>query len=374
MPRDPRPPASLPVPTGSRANASATLGDLIGPDALLLVCVALAMIALCAVIGVIRARREAREAARAARLHSEGMRELLRTARMAESIAGIGVWQYDHATGKQDWSAGLRRLFGIEGEAALVAGDAETLLFANGMDLIGRVRQQGERVGPFLMQFDLPGTQGAPRSLVFHACNLRNGGGRVHRTVAVVRSLAEDAQDGENGDRATAAPCPAGGVLAIGTDPLTGLANRFTVMRDLDRMVVKAHTHQSPLALVLFRIDRFETLTETCRADEVDAVRRKVARIAGELVRPVDIVGRVGEGEFAWAMPGSSGKTARIMAERMRQAIARTSGAVNLPAVTISSGYACLREGESALGLFARADQALNEAARHGRNRVRVAA
>ena len=59
---------------------------------------------------------------------------------------------------------------------------------------------------------------------------------------------------------------------------------------------------------------------------------------------------------------------------RLRQTIASRSAAGGLPAVTISLGYTSLAAGDTALSLFARADNALYDAKHAGRNRVRMAA
>lgn len=73
-------------------------------------------------------------------------------------------------------------------------------------------------------------------------------------------------------------------------------------------------------------------------------------------------------------MPGCDSAAAFRAAERLRWAIEAGPHGAPLPAVTISAGHAEMRNGDSALVLFARADEALYEAIRKGRNRVSQAA
>ncbi|MEO0644059.1 MAG: hypothetical protein AAFY47_11690, partial [Pseudomonadota bacterium] len=155
-------PASAGADGAPRANMA--IGQAIGSDTLLLMAVVLAVIAFVSLFGVISARRETREVARIARRRANSMNELLRTVRMAENIADLGVWQYNPATDEQQWSDGMRQLFGIDHLDEFVAGDAQTLLFANDIDLVSHVRQRSDERSPYTLRYDIHGYDGAPRS------------------------------------------------------------------------------------------------------------------------------------------------------------------------------------------------------------------
>ena len=348
----------------------------ISSGTLLLVSLLLVLIALAALGSTISSRREAREIARIARARAQSMCELLRTVRMAENIAGIGVWQYDPSTGIQQWSNGLKRLFGIDEDAPFIEGDAETLLFANDIDLIGKVGTCSEEVEPFTLQFEITGFDDYPRSIAVTACNLMGPDGKVHRVVAVVRDNTEQMRKVRalESSRALAMDEAQKARELAETDPLTGLANRRRVMSQLDRLVIRARVTQMPLVLVLFDIDHFKRVNDTHGHPAGDAVLRKVAAIAQGSARDSDLVGRVGGEEFVWAIPGASDGMARAMTERLRDAIAQDSATDSVPAVTISLGYTSMQAGDTALSMFSRADAALYDAKHSGRNRVRMAA
>jgi len=348
----------------------------ISAGTVIVVCLLLALVALAGLAGVISARRETREVARLARSRAQSMRELLRTVRMAEQISGIGVWQYDPATGVQQWSNGLKRLFGIDEEEPFVDGDAETLLFANHVDLVGKVRECGEEVEPFTLNFDITDIGGRARSIAITACNLMGSDGKVSRVVAVVRDNTEQMQKMREleSSRAEAMTEAKRARMEAETDALTGLANRRRVMAELDRLVIHARIAQMPMVLVLFDIDHFKRVNDTHGHPAGDAVLQQVARIAKAQARDSDLVGRVGGEEFVWAIPAASESMARAMTERLRRTIASESAIGDVPPVTISLGYTAIQPGDTALSMFARADEALYDAKHSGRNRVRMAA
>ncbi|MEM7702982.1 MAG: sensor domain-containing diguanylate cyclase [Pseudomonadota bacterium] len=350
--------------------------DVLDSNALLLTVCALAVVAMVAVAGVLRSRREAREAARLARQRGRAMKELLRTVRMAESVADLGIWQFDPVTGEQQWSDGMRRLFGVHHDDEFMAGDAETLLYANDIDLIAHVsRHKGEKV-PFTLHYDIHGYDGVPRSISVQACNLFGEAGEIGRVIAVVR----DVTDQMTRERALVSSRKAAEQEALvakemaETDPLTNLANRRRVMSELDTMILRARTQPQPLVLIIFDIDRFKLVNDTHGHLEGDKVLQRVAEIARDHTREGDLVGRVGGEEFVWIVPGANQLLAEQMAERLRQDIAHASAVGTVPCVTISVGLAQLRKGDTSLTLFSRADNALYDAKEGGRNLVKLAA
>ena len=356
----------------------------VSTDTLLLLCMMLAIIALGAIFGTIRMRRATRRSAREAQAQGAAMRELLRSLRMAETIAGVGVWQFDYETQQQQWSDGLKRIFGVDHDAEMHEGDAETLLFTNNVDLVSRVRQSKGLLEPYSMPFDIVGFDGIKRTIEVQACNLRNAEGRVQRVVAIVRDVTEDmaaestAHDPSEGGADNSQKIARIGIVRDDDpdeiDPVTGLANRRQTMRELDRLVMQSRAARRPLVLVLFDIDHFDRIASSHGDPERNRLLEQVGRIARGQARECDFVGRVGEESFALILPAVSDASARVITERLRQTVARDSGSNELPSVTISGGSATVQAADSALSLFARADQALYEAKYSGRNRVRVAA
>jgi diguanylate cyclase (GGDEF)-like protein len=150
------------------------------------------------------------------------------------------------------------------------------------------------------------------------------------------------------------------------SDPLTGLANR----RAFGEAVEQALAGPKPFGFAILDVDRFKEINDGWGHPFGDRV---LIAVAGALTASVDgqaLVGRIGGEEFAVLLPGSNPKQATNAAEDLRLAVGRLE--MELP-ITASVGVTVRREGDAASDLYARADAALYEAKRDGRNQVRTA-
>jgi two-component system cell cycle response regulator len=156
------------------------------------------------------------------------------------------------------------------------------------------------------------------------------------------------------------------------TDALTGLANRRHGFAELDRLVAAAQRHGRSLCVLMADLDHFKTLNDTYGHDAGDACLREAARRLGGAVRTSDLAVRWGGEEFVVLMPDAEGAKAAEVAERIRSDVADPpffAGQDEIH-VTMSVGWAMRNDGESGADLVARADAALYEAKRRGRNAV----
>jgi diguanylate cyclase (GGDEF)-like protein len=151
-------------------------------------------------------------------------------------------------------------------------------------------------------------------------------------------------------------------------DPLTGVFNRRAFFEKAQQALARAGA-TSGLAAIMFDIDHFKGINDTCGHDTGDQVLREVSQQA---VRADLITGRLGGEEFAVLLEGADLEAARQVAESLRAAIAGL--AFETPqgklALTCSFGVSERQAGESIDGLLKRADVALYQAKRSGRNRV----
>jgi two-component system cell cycle response regulator len=159
------------------------------------------------------------------------------------------------------------------------------------------------------------------------------------------------------------------------TDQLTGLHNRRYMSRHLDTLVANARRNGRPLAFVIMDIDFFKQVNDTHGHDIGDEVLREFAERIAANVRGIDLACRYGGEEFVVAMPDTDIAFATHIAERLRQSIETTpitiSRAPNSLNITISIGIARYEGGDdTGEKLLHRADQALYQAKRSGRNRV----
>ncbi len=160
--------------------------------------------------------------------------------------------------------------------------------------------------------------------------------------------------------------------LAI-TDSLTGLYNRGHFFELAEHELQSARRYQHPLSAMMLDIDRFKLVNDTYGHAGGDQVLQAIAECCRQVMRKVDVLGRLGGEEFAIIMPETDLAAACQVAERLRQSIAEKTfdteaGPVR---VTVSIGVSTLDDRYSKPeALVAGADQALYVAKRNGRNRV----
>lgn len=159
------------------------------------------------------------------------------------------------------------------------------------------------------------------------------------------------------------------------TDVLTGIPNRRCVLDRLEQEFSAAARDKSELAVLMVDIDHFKRVNDTLGHAEGDRVLREVAQALRRNSRLEDTVGRFGGEEFLVVCPGLGMAAGAALAERLREAVehAKLDVVTEFGPPTVSVGLAGKR-GDDGLSskLLERADAALYEAKRGGRNRVKV--
>ncbi len=157
-------------------------------------------------------------------------------------------------------------------------------------------------------------------------------------------------------------------------DGLTQIHNARYLTEFLDREVVRSQRHNRPLSVLALDIDKFKSLNDSLGHLCGDFVLRELADVIRGNVRQEDLFARCGGEEFVLVLVETTGAGAVLLAERVRDAVARhqfrfESTPVNL---TISIGVAST-VGDATVSptaLRKAADEKLYEAKRTGRNRV----
>jgi len=158
------------------------------------------------------------------------------------------------------------------------------------------------------------------------------------------------------------------------TDSLTGMVNHEQVFSELARVLTAAQRQRIPLCILMADLDYFKKVNDTYGHQSGDMVLRETSERIKSSLRDFDLVGRYGGEEFMILLVNTTLDTAGMVAERIREAIERdpmptTSQPIN---VTISMGIAAAGEADTVETLVERADNALYNAKRGGRNQVAV--
>ena len=176
-------------------------------------------------------------------------------------------------------------------------------------------------------------------------------------------------------------------------DDLTGLKNRRYLWEFSRQMLQYAHSRHVRMTLFVYDIDDFKHANDTYGHTVGDTILREIAVLMRRSCRSHDVVGRLGGDEFAvvfWDDPQNCPSTVRsdrrlakavhpreaiFMAQRFREAIERSEwrflGPQGKGVLTISGGLASFpQDGTTIEQLFQKADAALMEAKRGGKNRI----
>lgn len=158
-------------------------------------------------------------------------------------------------------------------------------------------------------------------------------------------------------------------------DSLTGLPNRLAVLSALSREQARRDRGGPPFCVCFIDIDHFKQINDTHGHAVGDAVLQRLSASFVEQLRRIDEVGRYGGDEFLAILPDTTLEHARVTCERVRARVGEleVAGVVDAPRLTVSIGVTQADVGEQPAALVARADAALYEAKRTGRDRIVLA-
>lgn len=166
-------------------------------------------------------------------------------------------------------------------------------------------------------------------------------------------------------------------------DPLTQLYNRRAILMGLKNELRRADRYGHSVSIAIFDIDYFKQFNDNNGHDEGDVALKRFAHILKTEVRDTDFVGRIGGEEFLAVFPEINMKEARIICERIRDAVEKThfpgEEKLSTKKVTVSIGVSGRGKGvrdEGSHGKLLKAilkdaDKKLYEVKSHGRNGVR---
>jgi diguanylate cyclase (GGDEF)-like protein len=157
------------------------------------------------------------------------------------------------------------------------------------------------------------------------------------------------------------------------TDLLTGLPNRRAMHLRFDEEVARCRRQRQSFGLVLFDIDLFKQINDTCGHYVGDAVLRHIAGVLDQHKRGEDVLGRIGGEEFLVVLPQHDREQCIRAADRLRQAVegTRPHEEAATPTATLSGGVAMYPEdGEDWDRLYMAADRRMYRAKAAGRNQV----
>lgn len=158
----------------------------------------------------------------------------------------------------------------------------------------------------------------------------------------------------------------------VSTDPLTQIANRRGMMRAFEVEQAKIQRDGTTLAVGLLDVDNFKKLNDTLGHQTGDEALKFLARRVGECLRPIDVVARYGGEEFVVMLPDTGLEEAQQVLTRLQRTLSAEffTHEDKKVFITFSAGVTLYRSGEPIEATLDRADVALYEAKRTGKNRT----
>jgi diguanylate cyclase (GGDEF)-like protein len=154
------------------------------------------------------------------------------------------------------------------------------------------------------------------------------------------------------------------------TDPLTGLANRRSLIEHLEREFVRARRYHRPLSLLYLDLDGFKAVNDLHGHMFGDEILRGTARCMQVILRSTDLLARMGGDEFAVLLPETTIEGAQNVAHKLRKALTAYSQQLDqvIPTLTFCGGISHIQPDDRSIDdMLIRADGAQYLAKQRGK-------
>jgi diguanylate cyclase (GGDEF)-like protein/PAS domain S-box-containing protein len=292
----------------------------------------------------------------------EALRESEERFRLAAEAAGLGVWDYDEAANRRDWSGRLKEILGVPADAHPSIELALTCVHSDDRDEFKRHLSnllKGRGSDRFEASFRIcRPNDSQPRWVALSGWKTLAAAPGKSRVIVTARDITDEKTAEER-------------VLWSAThDGLTGLANRSLFQQKLEDAIHTAARSGASLGLLMLDMDHFKQINDTLGHDAGDMLLKMFAERLQGAVRASDTVARFGGDEFAVVLPAlrdeqSLADTLEAILERLREPFAYAGRILDCRASIGASSYPL--HGETAEVLLKNADMALYEAKAAGR-------
>lgn len=153
------------------------------------------------------------------------------------------------------------------------------------------------------------------------------------------------------------------------TDSLTGLYNHMHFNKSLDQEIKRLKRYPGSLCLMMIDVDNFKDYNDTYGHQEGDAIIKAVAQILSKNLREIDIACRYGGDEFAVILLETKIFKAEVVARKFQKAMEALDFKKK---ITLSIGIAAYSNNIDRHELVLKADRALYQSKKEGRNRISV--
>ncbi|MDH5464538.1 MAG: sensor domain-containing diguanylate cyclase [Thiovulaceae bacterium] len=155
------------------------------------------------------------------------------------------------------------------------------------------------------------------------------------------------------------------------TDPLTGAGNRSKFNTMIDEQLAIARRYTTELSIIIFDVDHFKQINDQFGHQTGDEVLKRIVSIVKNEIRESDLLIRWGGEEFLIVLPNTSLEHAELAAQKIRKSF-DDEKFEDVKKVTCSFGCTTLKTEDTIASMIARADEAMYQAKKAGKNCVKV--
>ncbi|GAA3464077.1 putative bifunctional diguanylate cyclase/phosphodiesterase [Saccharothrix longispora] len=278
--------------------------------------------------------------------------------RRAQVLGRMGTWEWHVAEDRVVWSDALLEMFGFPPGTSLDFDGYAALVHPDDLAMIQATLEEAMRSGAGFSYTHrmLPGEDVPQRWFECFGEVETDADGTPVRVLGTAHDITRARRVHDE-------------LLALAEqDPLTGLANRRAVTRELERELATGGSG----SMLLLDLDNFKDVNDLRGHAVGDRLMKTLAAALRSRLAPSQLIGRLGGDEFAVVLPGCGPAQAARTAEVLRDAVARLPLVGPAGKVTVSTGVAEYGSGDTWELVLANADLALYASKAAGRNRVTV--
>jgi len=309
---------------------------------------------------------------------AEALRISEESLKMAQAIAHLGHWELDIKTGQFICSEEMYRIMGLEPQGQIA--NEETFLLTVHHEDRERVANHLSKVlsgNSFDMEYRIILQSGKVRVVHGKGEVFCLGNSKQPKVIGTIQDIHEHDQTKMLGvvqDITERKELYNKLEEQANTDALTGCDSRRHFLEHAGQELLRARRYGGELSMLMLDLDHFKNINDTYGHHVGDITLKKTVQICRELLRDVDVIGRLGGEEFAIMLPETGNERAIEVAGRLCQAVAAVEISLEDTATlrfTTSIGIASLAAEDFRIDeILNRADQALYKAKHSGRNRA----
>ena len=230
----------------------------------------------------------------------------------AQSISGIGSWEWEPASGRMEWSEQAYPVLGVEAERFKPGREAMLeCVVAEDRPRLAMLLDQGPERGLDACEVRRRATDGSLRTLVLLAEPARGGGGEFSLIGTV-----QDVTEARETERRLS--------FLANYDSLTGLPNRYLFQDRLNHALSRAARSGQNLAVLFIDLDHFKAVNDALGHASGDHLLKDVSERLSEHVRKSDSVARFGGDEFTVLIEDcGAAEDVALLAEKLIEAMSR---------------------------------------------------